>query len=431
MINNEDDEFEFMCADFTPEASSLNNWEQSNETLRKLQNESLNGLYAGRDLAFETSRAADFDHINREQTLSNAPQPTKQNVKDIKQHSLRFPSYSQADLSTLHLFCSVAPVVVFSQLKQFFEDTPNVDPEVNEDQKVVFGNYYARESPQICSFLASVGKMKDSTESVLDVRRLDGDAFLLNDFFKMLKNHLVEKELAKPDIFDDDDEEDDEDDLWGDDDEDDDLAFDDGEEEMRLEIPSLDPHKIMMEFEYDPEMLYMMISDFKDTHLEEKNYFMSMLSHNAVRAENRNLMLDEKMHDQVKELIEIQLKTPKKDCASASLTRNTCVFLKNLTTDMEVDDVTVKAASQAIGEWCPGRKDDGSAIGELQGSRQCMIEISEVFQYLIDGGKYSEETILNILSETLSPEQITRIGQFTSTRDEESLQLFGSFIASN
>ena len=43
-----------------------------------------------------------------------------------------------------------------------------------------------------------------------------------------------------------------------------------------------------------------------------------MLSHNAVREENRKLMLDEKMHSQVKELIENQLKE-KKDGSSASV----------------------------------------------------------------------------------------------------------------
>jgi len=173
---------------------------------------------------------------------------------------------------------------------------------------------------------------------------------------------------------------------------------------------------------------------------------MSMLSHNAVREENRNLMLDEKMHAQVKDLIENQL-GEKRGYGSASLTRNTCLFLKNLASEMEIDDDTIKAASEAMGEWCPGADagrvsdknqlifydhEDASNIGELQGSRQSMIEISQFFQCLIEDGKYSAEKIKSIMSDTLTADQMNRIGTFTSSRDEECLQnLFGSFVATN
>jgi len=411
MVSSADDENEFLAADF-----------QDGRTIWELQNQSLRALYAEKELLEGTDRSADVDH-HREQQVVRDVAPEKDNSsKKINVESAWFPSYTQIDLSTLYLFSSVAPLVLWNELRQFFEHTPQVDPEVNEESRVVFGNFY--DTPQDCSFLASVAQMKDSDESVLDLRRLDGDAFLLNEFFKILKNHLVEKEFVKPD------EDDDDEDLFGDGDDEDFFAFDDGDDgEMGLELPFLDPHKTMMEFEYDPEMLHMMVSDFKDTHLEEKNYFMSMLSHNAVREENRKLMLDENMHSQVKELIENQLKE-KKDGSSASLMRNTCLFLKNLTCDMEIDDETVKAASEAMGEWCPGR-DAGCSIGNLQGSRQSMIELSEFFQHLIEGGKYSEENILKIMSDTLTTEQVKKIGQFASTRDEDSLELFGSFIACN
>jgi len=414
MVSTEEDEYQFLSADLSETGTST--WE--------LQNQKLQAMYLEKAQREGTEKAADFGEVHKDQqVVKTAPNKEITMRKEIKTESV-FPSYTQIDLSTLYLFSSDAPLVLWNELKEFFECTPNVDPEVNEQSRVVYGNFY--DTPQNCSFLASVAQMKDSDESVLDLRRLDGDAFLLNDFFKILKNYLAERELVKPG----DDDEDDID-FFGDEDDDDIFAFDDEDGEMGLELPSLDPFKTMMEFEYDPDMLHMMVSDFKDTHLEEKNYFMSMLCHNAVREENRKLMLNEQMHGQVKELIENQLKEKNTDFGgSAALMRNTCLFLKNLTCDMEIDDEMVKAVSEAMGEWCP-RNDAGCNIGNLQGSRQSMIELAEFFQQLIDGAKYSEGDILDIMSNTLTTEQVKRIGQFASTRSEDSLELFGSFIACN
>merc|ERR1712156_689711 len=102
-----------------------------------------------------------------------------------------------------------------------------------------------------------------------------GDAFILSEFFKKMKEHLSTEEE-----FDLEEEEDSEE-------FDDDFGFGmEDDEEDGFELPDFD--NPMMEFEYDPELLYMMIDDFHNTHLQEKNYFMSMLSHNAVRKENRS-----------------------------------------------------------------------------------------------------------------------------------------------
>jgi len=155
---------------------------------------------------------------------------------------------------------------------------------------------------------------------------------------------------------------------------------------------------------------------------------MSVLSHNAVRDKNRELMLDEQMHDQVKELIETQLRE-NKERGSASLTRNTCLFLKNLAGEMKIDDGTVKAAVEAMGQWCPGQ--DAGTIGELSGSRQSMIEICKFFQHLIQDGQYSEEDIINFVRETLEPEQINRIGDFAATPYDDCLNVFSTMVACN
>lgn len=422
MVSTRNDEHDLLAADF---AESTSTWEQQNAVVDQ--------IFRDKE-RLDHSRAADLSFEQTKVDFVLVAQPSKVN-KDDKQISTEkafFPVFSE-DFASLYCFASVAPLVLWTHLKQFFEDTPHVDPEVNEEARVVFGNFY--QTPQKCSFLASVAQTKDSNESVLDVRRLEGDAFLLNDFFKILQKHLVDLDLVTA-------KDEDDDDIFGDEDDDDDyedLFMSDGEEDgFGLELPDLDPHQTMMEFEYDPDMLYSMITDFKDTHMEEKNYFMSMLSHNAMRPENRNLMLDEKMHGQIKELIETQLKE-KKDYSNASLTRNTCLLLKNLACEMEVDNETVKAATEAMGEWCPGKnagrvrdklpfiKNDERFfnIGELQGSRQSMIEISEFFSHLIEHKQFSELDLLTIMRDTLNSEQIKRIGGFISSRCEDSLQIFG------
>lgn len=326
-------------------------------------------------------------------------------------------------------------------MKEFFDEAQNVDPEANEEAKVVSGNFY--KNTQDCSFLASVASLASGEEeenrSVVDVRRIQGDAFALNDFFKVLRKHLIEADLVEP-----------EDELMGDDDDDmmedySDLFMseDEGEDDFGdklnndLALPtSLDPFNHMMDFSYDPDMLYMMIEDFKDTHQEEKQYYMSMLSHNAQLETNRQLILQEERHSQVKELIEHQLGLAR-DRSSASLTRNTCVFLKNLACDLKIDEAIVKAALEAMGEWCPGSRtqnvseeEEDSVIGELSGSRQSMIEICQFFQQVLKFGKYTKENLVETMQDTLTMDQINRISEFTSNYDgyHESLSEFGAIL---
>merc|ERR1711879_614702 len=224
------------------------------------------------------------------------------------------------------------------------DDEYKVDSEVNEAAKVVYGNFY--QQSQKCSFAATVAKMGDNC--VVDVRRMYGDAFLLKTYFDLLKKFLIERELVENDKEDNDDD------------------------DLNLVLPDLDPHNTMMEFEYDTKFLHMMINGFTDTHMEEQSYFMGLLAYNAGRQMNRTLMLDEKVKDQMKNLLQEQLQK-KKDYSNASITRDTSVLLKNLACDMEIDTELIQAASKAVGEWCPG-KNSGRRIGELQGSRQALFK---------------------------------------------------------
>merc|ERR1711879_21482 len=246
------------------------------------------------------------------------------------------------------------------------DDEYKVDSEVNEAAKVVYGNFY--QQSQKCSFAATVAKMGDNC--VVDVRRMYGDAFLLKTYFDLLKKFLIERELVENDK-----EDNDEDDGYASMSYDDLFASDDDgddDDDLNLVLPDLDPHNTMMEFEYDTKFLHMMINGFTDTHMEEQSYFMGLLAYNAGRQMNRTLMLDEKVKDQMKNLLQEQLQK-KKDYSNASITRDTSVLLKNLACDMEIDTELIQAASKAVGEWCPG-KNSGRRIGELQGSRQALFK---------------------------------------------------------
>jgi len=168
-----------------------------------------------------------------------------------------------------------------------------------------------------------------------------------------------------------------------------------------------------IEFQYDPEFFNMMINDFETTYLENKNYTMSIFACASESKENREFMLNGKWLEKIKNLICKQLENGK-DLGDATLTRNTCVFLKNLLEDMEIDRETLVCVVKAMSEWCPGQKDCGRQIGYLNSSRQVMVEADQIFAKIIENSIFSNEDIEEILTTNLTCTELKEIEDFAS-----------------
>jgi len=187
------------------------------------------------------------------------------------------------------------------------------------------------------------------------------------------------------------------------------------------------PHKQYLQFDYDEGLLHMWIERYKDSHMEDKDYVMKMMSFNAELESNRDFML-QKNAEELKELIEKQLKE-KQDWNSAPLTRNTCLLLKNLSLSDEavVDEETIKAVCEAMANWCPGQN-ARPVIGEVRESRQSMLEIAEFLNIITGKKKLDKNVIGKVMQESLDSGTMDTILGFASQREEPALRAFGETV---
>lgn len=311
-----------------------------------------------------------------------------------------FPTLQLVDLTfSLLKCCTSDPIAeLWTSVLSFFANCPLVDYEVNSEAKVLYGNCY--KTIQDCSFLVSVATLKNDEEkrSVVDVQRLSGDAFLLQELFEEMKSELRQTVFLEEDGEDNYDEASSSDEE---DSEDDEYAFSNCENVSQF--PDLENE--ILRFENDLGLLKMMLNNYEKTHLEEKNYYMSMLAHTSHQEDNKSLMLGETYVDKVKTMICSQLEASK-DCSNATLIRNTCVLLNNLVEDMEVDNRMLTALVKTIGEWCPGKQNTGKYIGYLQSSSQVMFIIDQIMAKVMKINQNSEEKIVEIMYQELEENEM-------------------------
>jgi len=319
-------------------------------------------------------------------------------------------TFEELKLSVLYLCTVCSAEMLWKSVEKFFAESECVDTEVHVDSKLIYGNYY--QNPENCSFVAEVGHLEDGEQTVLSVRRLGGDAFALTLLFENLKDYLESEDFEF--------EEDENSEVDSDDDS-------DMEEDNKMVIIEEEKEDCQIEFEYDPDLLNMMINDFETTYLENKNYTMSIFAYASESEANRNFMLKEKWSKRIKTLICKQLEFGK-ELGDATLTRNTCVFLNNLLEDMEIDHKTLVCVVKAMSEWCPGKKECGRHIGYLQSSRQVMVEADQIFAKIIENNTFSVEKIEKIINANLTCAERKEIEDFVSdSRVEFKSKFFTQF----
>lgn len=369
----------------------------------------------------ETYLSANAEHVEQPEELFSSrtsiqnKQSENEYDKDIFDKNEDFPTFTLKDLTLSILYvCTIStPKEVWDALRRFFEEKESMDTETNHASKVIYGNYY--QNPQDCSFLVSVGKMEDSEHSVVDLRRLNGDAFLATQLFEAMKIHLSEEEeIALV--------EDNSEDLSESDSE----NFEE-EDNTTKKNKIIDFENAEVEFEYDPDLLELMIKEFEKSKLEavfeNKRATMSMLAYASDKEQNRKFMMGEKWLERIKKLVRAEL-GPGEKVSDAALTRNTCVFLKNMVEDMEIDLETLKCVIKTMAKWCPGQKDSGSHIGCLQSSRQVLVEVDEIFQNISENSPFDDDEIEKIVKEELTTLELEQISEYVSRSHIE----FGSGV---
>jgi hypothetical protein len=223
-------------------------------------------------------------------------------------------------------------------------------------------------TPEHSTFLACVGVLEESEQSVFELRGLNGDSFVLAELWQEMKIYFAREKdfvLLNEEMEDEDDSEDE-------------------SEDRHVAVTGLTPElkENIIQLECDADLMRVMVDEFEGNYLENKNHHMSTLAHASSSKKNTVYMSNENWGEKILNLIFRQLESDK-DKNDARLIRNTCVLLKNLLGDMEIVPETleriVNALTKVMVEWCPKADKEKNIAGLLRSSQQVFVEADQIF----------------------------------------------------
>lgn len=305
------------------------------------------------------------------------------NLLDTNTNQFQKPSSIPSQIPTLGkaeqslMSCNVSDSMdrkqAFNTLVKVVQDLPNVDPMV--DLWALMGNVY--EHGNYCEFL--VGMYEVEKKPVFDFRRMSGDGFVMDLFFRNVKRKLgklqgliVDAQESDGEVFED----------YSDDE-----MEDDGKESESQE--HLSSHGYL-QLSYDRNLVSSWIEKCQTRHVEDKNHMMGLMAHNASFPENRKIIVEEGGDNLIK-LCKIQLE----ESNHAALVRNTSALVKEITTAMEsFDEEFIAAIFDAINHWVPGNGRKQHSHYEITESRETVDNLVAALFNLKD--MFSEDKIVPI-----------------------------------
>jgi hypothetical protein len=258
----------------------------------------------------------------------------------------------------------------------------NVDP--MEDLWAMMGNVY--DHGNYCEFLLGMYKVEE--KPVLDFKRMSGDGFVMDTFYRNVIQELLKanSELIV------DVEEDDGDDVF--EDYSDDETEDDGRDSEGADLTSYG----YLQLSYDESLVTSWIEKIETRHVEDKNHMMGLMAYNALHEENLEIIVrkgGKNLRDLTKLLFE--------ESNSAALVRNTSALVKAVTSveaskEHGYDEAFVESVFEAMHYWVPnnGRKNkqNASATFEITESRETVTNLVDTLFNLknfVDSDAISEK----------------------------------------
>jgi len=262
---------------------------------------------------------------------------------------------------------------MWQNVSSVVDELANVDPIVDKKLMRLVGNYY--QAGNYCEFL--VGLYKTPQNPVVDFKRLCGDGFVMDAFYRQVRDGLrarkviVEDPLVQDDMADDD-------------------VFDcySSDEEDAAEqpvAPKEDPDDKylhpngFLQLSYDENLVSMWIEKIRTRHIEDKNHMMGLMAHNASHPENLQIIIRKGGEDLVK-LCRTILES-ENNSAAVPLLRNTSALVMLLAehTNLWTQDC-VDAMFEAMTFWVPGNN------GRKEEAKTGAFEVTE-----------SRETVRNLV----------------------------------
>lgn len=301
------------------------------------------------------------------------------------------PSIRQNQLSLMHVNLNSQKSVeeMWTSVSYVVQNLPNVDPMFDEKLKKIIGNVY--EAGSYCEYL--VGLYSVEKQPVLDFKRLCGDGFVMDSFYRAVKDSLRNTDLVF--IKEDEEETEDGDDVF------DCYSSDEEEEAVEPEEEKYLRPNGYLQLSYDKNLVKTWIDKIKTRHVEDKNHMMGLMAHNATHEANLKIIIEKGGKDLIA-LCKKQLTSGK----NAALVRNTSALIKQIaskSTDWNIDCVT--AMLEAMVFWVPnnGRKNKGKTF-EVTESREAVMNLVESLYIMKNMGVKEDEMMSTVKSFTTDEE---------------------------
>lgn len=305
-----------------------------------------------------------------------------------KQQAIQPPTLPKAGLGLMNiaLLPQKGADALWQVVSSVVKGLPNTDPIFDDNMKRTIGNFY--QHGNYCEFLLGLYTVEESP--VVDFKRMSGDGFVMDAFFRAVQSGLAEKGVteAVPE-----ESEDDLTDFYSDNDTDDeDLDF-------------LKPGGYL-QLKYDPKLVNSWINKMKSRHIEDQNHMMGLMAHNAGNAANLDIMVKQggnSLCQLCTSLLE--------ESMNAALARNTSVLVRELSTKVEFDSKFLEALFVALQQWVPnnGRKKQF----EITESREATLNLVQTLHNL----KSMEDEMRNQL-ESLDAEDIDNVTSYLNTLEQ-------------
>lgn len=258
---------------------------------------------------------------------------------------------------------------MWSNVSGVVNDLKNVDPIVDSKLKRAIGNFY--QAGNYCEFL--IGLYEVQQNPVVDFKRLCGDGFVMDSFYRQVRDGLSEgKFVAETDDW---TKEEDTEDVFN--------CYSSDEEEEAA--PNKDDEYLhptgYLQLSYDENLVNMWIEKIDTRHIEDKNHMMGLMAHNAEHPDNLKIIINKGGDDLIrlcKNVLESE-----NNSAAVPLVRNTSCLVKQLAenTDMWTADC-VDAMIEAMTFWVPG-PDNGRKEQAKTGAFE-VTESRETVRNLVD-----------------------------------------------
>lgn len=287
----------------------------------------------------------------------------------------------------------------FNQLVEAIEPLPQMDPMFDPQRRRAIGNYFFHGNH--CEFLMALYKT-EKQEPLLDFRRMSGDGFVMDAFFREVKNLLMKHELTVSPTEDDDEEEESQ-------------TFDDYSED-ETEVASEDIGELLknggfLQLQYDMLVVNNWLDKIGKGHIQDKNYLMGLLAHNSKHETNRKIIISQGGADLLS-----CLKTQLKETDSAAMIRNAALLTKEVLPEMDFQEDLVKSMWFAMGRWVPGNPHKQTL--EVTESREAVAYLSMAL--LSSSGKVDLSTNQNLAREAFA--------EIVDSEEVSTLELLTKYI---